>query len=170
MKLKYRILGVLVLVIVFGFSCQNVETQNEKTDKIEVSVIDQFDWIVGTWTIETNDYVMFEIWEKVDDDLLKAYSYVLVEGDTVFSEIVKIHKIDEEFYMTVEVPDQNEGGAVDFKLVENKDKKFVFENLEHDFPQRIVYESISDNKTFAYIEGESNGKYRREDFEFVRVE
>lgn len=160
MKLRFKILAILIISTILFVSCQN---------KQEDTVIDQLDWLVGTWTIETNDYVMYETWEKAEDNTLKAFSYVMVEGDTVFSEIVRIHQIEEDYYMTVEVPDQNEGDEVNFKLVENKDNKLVFENLEHDFPQRIVYENISDDETFAYIEGESDGEYRREDFEFVRV-
>jgi hypothetical protein len=42
-------------------------------------------------------------------------------------------------------------------MTENKDQKVVFENLEHDFPQRIIYSRSGDTLT-ARIEDESGEK------------
>ena len=44
----------------------------------------------------------------------------------------------------------------------------VFENLEHDFPQRVGYERNGDALT-AYIEGPMNGQTRRIEFPYRRV-
>lgn len=48
--------------------------------------------------------------------------------------------------------------------------RVVFQNLLHDFPQSITYESNQADSLHAWIEGVEQGKYRREDFRLVRVE
>ncbi|HAH52596.1 MAG TPA: hypothetical protein DCL80_15590 [Balneola sp.] len=44
-----------------------------------------------------------------------------------------------------------------FTMIENIDQKVVFENLDHDFPQRIIYSRSGDTLT-ARIEDESGEK------------
>jgi len=44
-----------------------------------------------------------------------------------------------------------------FTMKENKDQKVIFENLENDFPQRIIYSRSEDTLT-ARIEDESGEK------------
>jgi hypothetical protein len=46
----------------------------------------------------------------------------------------------------------------------NSDKKFVFENITHDFPQRIIYHFVDDKNLTARIEGEVDGKMESSDF------
>jgi len=45
----------------------------------------------------------------------------------------------------------------------------VFENLKHDFPQRIGYERTSVDRLEAWIEGPQNGQTRRLAFSYARV-
>ena len=57
-----------------------------------------------------------------------------------------------------------------FAIVEYSPKKITFENKEHDFPQRIIYEFHKCGKLTAAIEGNVNGKCKRTEFSFVLVE
>jgi len=50
------------------------------------------------------------------------------------------------------------------------DSTVVFENLEHDFPQRIGYRFSSPDSLFAWIEGELSGELQRIEFFFRRAE
>ena len=45
---------------------------------------------------------------------------------------------------------------------------YIFENKEHDFPQRIVYENQGKKEMLASIEGELNGKSRKSEFRYKR--
>jgi hypothetical protein len=45
----------------------------------------------------------------------------------------------------------------------------VFENPQHDFPQRISYTLKGDGKLTAAIAGSKNGKTRRVEFNYQRV-
>jgi hypothetical protein len=45
----------------------------------------------------------------------------------------------------------------------------VFENPEHDFPQRVGYRRDGTDLLQAWIEGQANGKTRRVDFSYQRA-
>jgi len=45
----------------------------------------------------------------------------------------------------------------------------VFENREHDFPQRVIYRRELDGSMHARIEGERDGRIRTIDFSKTRV-
>ena len=55
-----------------------------------------------------------------------------------------------------------------FRLVKSSAAEVVFENLAHDFPQRIIYKSQTDG-LFARIEGTQNGKLNGMDIPMKRV-
>ena len=55
-----------------------------------------------------------------------------------------------------------------FPLKELGEKRVVFENLKHDFPQRVMYWLGDDGRLFARVEGMMNGKAAAEDFVWAR--
>jgi len=58
---------------------------------------------------------------------------------------------------------------VAFRLVKSDDGKAVFENRQHDFPQRITYVRNADGSLTATIEGPGpDGDPRAIDFNFQR--
>ncbi|MGB5287747.1 MAG: DUF6265 family protein, partial [Ignavibacteriaceae bacterium] len=57
-----------------------------------------------------------------------------------------------------------------FALIEHSPKKIIFENKEHDFPQRISYEFHKGGKLTAAIEGNVNGGLKRKEFSFILAE
>ena len=50
------------------------------------------------------------------------------------------------------------------------DTSIVFENPEHDFPQRVGYRRDGADGLQAWIEGQANGKPRRVDFSYQRAQ
>ena len=58
---------------------------------------------------------------------------------------------------------------VSFKLIRQSETDAVFENLSHDFPQRIIYRKEASG-LFARIEGERRGKLQGHDFPLKRTE
>jgi hypothetical protein len=164
MKLNYNILCLITFVLVF-ISCQNSNVGNTVEDYNDVC---QFDWLIGRWEIINNDFEMYEIWTKINECNYNAESFVLAHGDTVFYEFVRLEQVRDEYFYCVSVFDQNNADEISFKMVSDSNNTFVFENLEHDFPQRIVYKNLDHNKIHVYIEGHVEGEYKREDFEFFR--
>ncbi len=100
------------------------------------SGLSDFDWILGKWQI--NESNSFEEWEKVDDDLYRGKGYQVRKNDTLITETINIVRRGKYLFFIPSVTDQNDGKPVEFKLLSKKKGKFVFENKEHDFPQRII--------------------------------
>jgi hypothetical protein len=49
------------------------------------------------------------------------------------------------------------------------DSMVVFENLQHDFPQRVGYQRTTPDTLSAWVEGADKGQNRRIDFPYRRV-
>jgi hypothetical protein len=92
---------------------------------------------------------------------MKGFSYSLKGGIMVVLEYLDISRNDNEILYTATVLDQNQGKSIHFKSTES-DSMFVFENLKHDFPKKIVYRKLSetgvgvevsdgDKKGFTYL-------------------
>jgi hypothetical protein len=56
-----------------------------------------------------------------------------------------------------------------FTLVSAGNNRFIFENKEHDFPQKIIYHFASSNLLNASIEGEIKGKMNKKEFRFNKL-
>lgn len=121
--------------------------------------LDNFDIFVGKWERDIKKGMTHEFWEKVDANIFKGKSLNIVGGDSTVLETVCIKKIDLETYYIVSVVGQNKEKPVQFKLVKSENNTFVFENLQHDFPQIIIYEFVSNEKLKAQIKGKINEKW-----------
>lgn len=158
LKMKKTLIFILA-ILVFLAAC-NVDRKNK-------SELEKFDWLLGSWSDITEERELYEIWTKVNDTLYSGRSFMLAYQDTVFNEKILIQSIGDEVFYIPAVSDQNEGKAIPFKLVLWLNGEFFFENLEHDFPQRIVYSNPKSDSLYAYIEGEENGQYYKSEF-FLR--
>ena len=83
--------------------------------------------------------IRLETWVQKDSNSLTGKGIKVVDTDTTLLESIEI-KVDQghTWYIPT-VPDQNNATAIPFKLVSAGDHHFVFENPQHDFPQRIIY-------------------------------
>jgi hypothetical protein len=59
--------------------------------------------------------------------------------------------------------------ATPFHLVETGDRRAVFANPEHDFPQRILYWLDAEGALHARIEGEEGGESRSSEWSWRRA-
>src|SRR5690554_3120783 len=100
----------------------------------------------GTWKIENKE--IYEHWDKLNDNALKGFSYTLEDGQMSISEYLDISVINNEIIYTAIVLNQNQGKGINFKLTKT-DSTFTFENLNHDFPKKIVYQKLSDSEFFV---------------------
>ena len=125
--------------------------------------------LCGDWRIQASGGVMYESWKNVSASEMQGRSYKLNGKDTITFETVKLAKLSEGIFYIPIVSNENDGKPVPFRLISSADKKYVFENKEHDFPQRIVYHLITKDSVHAWIEGTQNGKEGRADYYLSRV-
>ena len=127
-----------------------------------------FDWLVGTWENQTKEGTLTEAWEKLNDSTFKGQSYFVSGTDTSFSESISLVQRNGELLYIPAVRDQNDGLGISFRLITINEKDLVFENAEHDYPQRISYHHVSNDYLIAEISGNKGGELKSEQFPMRR--
>jgi len=157
MKKVFTIIGISILLV----SCNSKEINKTEIEKL--------DWLIGNWINFSKEKQLYEKWEKVNDSTLYGESYFLVNQDTIFFETITLEQKGSDLYYIPSVSNQNDMRPIPFKLISIENKKFIFENREHDFPQRIVYSNPQADSLYVYIEGTKDGEYRKTDFPFKKA-
>lgn len=131
----------ILLMIFFGIS----NTENANT----IIPIE----LIGTWKLESSESDTYEVWEENGAGEIEGYSFVVISNDTTVFERLEIKYIDNVMYYLANVPDQNNGETIKFRLTESNVDSFVFENPGHDFPRIINYIFINDDKIKVILKG-----------------
>ena len=124
--------------------------------------IEKLSWMTGTWNQTREGETVQESWLGPRGKMMAAVNLTSSPKRTSF-----------EFLRIVETPAglaylASPGGKapVEFKLKEMGDKRVVFENATHDFPQRVMYWIEPDGTMKARIEGTIQGKARGMEWRF----
>jgi hypothetical protein len=123
----------------------------------------------GTWQMKTSKGYTCESWKVAGNNQLNGIGFKVSGADTVIQEHVKLMKTTAGIFYIPTVTDQNKGKEVQFKLSSTANGAFVFSNPQHDFPQRVVYQFVSNDSLHAWIEGQYNGRLVKRDFYYKRV-
>ena len=160
---------IIISVLTLFFSCKNEVKKEAVSEEIKFGKILELGWLEGNWTNINDESQSFENWTQLNDSTLSAFSYVMVENDTVFVEVVNLQERFNGVFFTVKVPDQNDSEAVTFKLIPTEKGVYTFENKAHDFPKRISYSNPVNDSIHAWIDGVIEGESKRVDFLYKRV-
>lgn len=143
MKLIYIFLALFVAFI----------TLNSKAQTLDPT-LPELSWLAGYWTSSEDGDTIEELWTHGSGYMmLGLHRDVSANGRSSF-EFIRIMRTRDGI---VYVANPNGNSGTTFKMKENEDQKIIFENLDHDFPQRIIY-SRTGNKLIARIEDESGQK------------
>jgi hypothetical protein len=149
--------GVLVFVLLMFLALPLAAAENS---------LDGLAWISGTWEGTHGNVRQEEHWTNPAGGLILGLHRDLFEGGRSFFEFLRIEQRDDEIYY-IAMPRGR--SATEFRLIQLEDGHVVFENPEHDFPQRIVYSRKGDTLS-ARIEGEQDGETRSSGWEWKRVQ
>lgn len=156
-----RIYLCYLILFLIGFY-SNVKAQKDPSKT--------FSFVLGSWEMQTPKGKVVEQWRKNANAILEGKSYrINAKGDSVLTETLQIRNTGKDTFYCSTVVNQNEGNEVCFKLISAKGRIYVFENQEHDFPQKIVYQNLGKNELLAWIEGTLNGKSRKSEFRYKRM-
>lgn len=134
---------------------------NEKTSELS-----NLKWMLGNWESKTEEGTLYERWVKLNDSTYDGHAFAIsIDGDTTFSENAKVILRKGQIIYSVTV---NNEETTDFTLVDIEEQA-VFENINHDYPQRIIYKKMSSDSLFARIEGTVDGKEAYEDFRYGKA-
>ena len=162
---RFPAFALLLLLVLFQACSGKTEEQELAEEKLA-----QLNWLVGNWKGRVESDNIYEQWSKKTDNTLQGHGYIISgkslgqesqELDTLFSERMEIVARNGEITLAVRMAGQAE---TVFTATELTPGRAVFENPEHDFPNRIIYAQPTDGSLTATIEGKLNGKAARESF------
>ena len=128
--------------------------------------IRRLEWLKGCWETRNERRSIEERWMPP-----RAHSMLnvgrTVRGDSLFEyELVVLREHRDRFAYEAHPSGQP---AATFLSISASDSSVVFENPEHDFPQRVGYRRVGTDSLLAWIEGKADGRERRIEFRYVRV-
>jgi len=126
----------------------------------------QLSWLEGRWEGVSDGMSMEEQWTSVRGGALLGV-HRDVRGDRMVSfEFLRIQATPEgAFYFA----SPGSRPPVAFKLVEAGERRAVFENRQHDFPQRILYWLDAEGAMHARIEGPQAAKTVSEEWVWTKA-
>ena len=147
---------VFVCVVVVGLAIAGLADGGpahaaERTDLSDLA------WLVGAWQGRQGGTEMEEHWIAPKGGLMLGLHRDLFSSGSTFFEYLRIESRDDGVFY-VASPRGRAGTA--FRLIANADRRVVFANPEHDYPQRILYWIDGDGALHARIEGTQNGENR----------
>jgi len=117
--------------------------------------------LVGEWTTPFKKGELVEIWQKQYNKKLTGETFYISGNEKESQEKIDLVLTDGKIYYSSKVNGENDGEPIPFTLVGFDKNIFIFENKEHDFPQRITYELRSSTEFIASIEGDTNDGFKK---------
>ncbi len=151
---------ILLLIMMIGIATA-INAQGTK------QAVDSLSWISGCWEMSSNGRVTTERWGKATDNLMLGTSQTVKGSKSVAFEYLRIMNNGQGFIYVAKPSNAKE--ETSFSMLSTGEKEIVFENLKHDFPQRIIYKQTKPNALAARIEGSMNGEMKGIDFPMVKV-
>lgn len=116
--------------------------------------LNELEFSIGTWKVENKEN--YEVWNKLSPVEFSGEVYKLIDNSKNISETLTLKIVENKIVYQATVPSQNDGKTIDFNLNTLIKITFSFENLQHDFPKKIQYKKIDQNKIFIQVLGEDD--------------
>ncbi|WP_185821922.1 DUF6265 family protein [Xanthomonas sp. GW] len=121
----------------------------------------------GCWKSDTAEPGSGEHWLPLAGGTLLGVSRTVKQGKTVEFEFMQIRAVESGQLAFIAMPSGQK--TVVFPLLRLGETEVVFENPQHDFPQRVIYQLEGETKLRARIEGMRKGALRVIEFPMNRV-
>jgi hypothetical protein len=128
--------------------------------------VTQVGWLAGCWELGSGGRVVEEQWTRPRGGLMLGVGRT-VRGDSLVEyEQVRIFERGGRLVYGASPSGQT---PAEFESTQVSDSAVTFENLGHDFPQRVMYRRPAPDSLIGRVEGMSRGKLRGVDFPYARV-
>ncbi|MBC7916919.1 MAG: hypothetical protein H7Y28_03820, partial [Rhodoferax sp.] len=108
-------------------------------------------WLTGCWAEEGAEAGTIEQWMAPAGGTMLGMGRTVKNGKTATFEFMRLRANEEGKLVFIALPRGQ--GETTFTLISHIDQRAVFENLGHDFPQRVIYQKLANDKLAARIEG-----------------
>lgn len=123
-----------------------------------IASLEQLGWMAGHWTGNAEGVESEEHWTSPAGGIMVGMHRDAAPGKRAFFEFLRIEqRADDVVYVAM----PRGRSETEFPLKELSRQRVVFENLRHDFPQRIIYWRESE-MLCARVEGKTSGGERSE--------
>ena len=122
-------------------------------------------WLQGCWVMVAGERTVEEQWMGPRGGVMLGAGRTVQAGRLVEHEFIVIREEGERLVYEARPSGQP---MATFPARELTPRSVVFENLQHDFPQRVGY-AREDGGLLAWIEGLRNGQMRRTEFRSTRA-
>jgi hypothetical protein len=123
-------------------------------------------WMEGRWVGSTDGIDMEEHWTSPAGGALIGMHKDVKAGRMTSFEFVRIESTPQQGLVYLASP--RAAPVTPFALVELGDKRAVFENKAHDFPQRILYWLDGAGALHARVEGTVKGSLETEEWTWTK--
>lgn len=143
----------LLLAITFATYCFPSIAQHN------LAIFNDLGKLQGTWTMKKASGIITEQWKQKNKNEWVGKSWIIKGNDSSLSETLVISYHNGIINYTSTVAGQNDGKAVSFSLTKVENNTYIFENPQHDFPKRIIYQFVNNDELIAFIDdGMANTK------------
>ena len=122
-------------------------------------------WMSGLWTGTEGRLTAEEFWSPSTGTLMTSVHRDIKDGRTISFEFLRIEQRNDSLTY-IALPRAKDETRFPLKSLEGK--KVVFENLAHDYPQRILYWLDDKGAMHARTEGTIKGKLESEEWTWER--
>ena len=131
------------------------------------STITSLTWLVGQWSSKNNKLKVNESWQQISAKTLEGsgYTYSFEKNTRVSSETLRLVEMSGEVFYLAKVASNDL--PVAFKLTSCTANTAVFENSQHDFPQKISYQLNKASNLSVYVSDKAGKGFS---IEFIRVD
>jgi quercetin dioxygenase-like cupin family protein len=124
-------------------------------------------WLTGCWRAESADSGSGEQWLPPAGGAMLGVERTIEKGKLVSYGFMRIEaNADGKLVFTASPSGQEQTSFTQVKLSRDA---ITFENLQHDFPQRVMYRLVSSERLAARIEGINDGVEQAIDFPMQRI-
>jgi hypothetical protein len=131
------------------------------------AVLQSLAWLAGCWQSDDGEPGSGEQWMPPAAGTMLGVGRTVAGGATRSFEFMRIHTLADGRLAFTAYPSGQSPGT--FPLLRASVDEVVFENLQHDFPQRVIYRLDAPGRLAARIEGVSEGKPLTVPFNMSRV-
>lgn len=153
-----RIGPQFLLVLAAFFICNASASEPE---------IAKLSWLSGCWASTRAERGSGEHWTILAGETMLGTSRTVKNGKTLEFEFMELRYLSDGKLAFIAHPSDQRTTV--FPVLRITDSDVVFENPQHDFPQRVAYARDGDLKLSARVEGCRNGELRVIEFPMSRV-
>lgn len=134
----------------------------------QAASVSDLGWLAGCWASVGAEAGSGEQWMPPAGGTLLGTSRTVRNGRTVAHEFMQIREIEPGKIAFIANPSGQ--SETTFPLAKAGEREVVFENPQHDFPQRVIYKLDGEGVLRASIEGLSKGQVKTIEFPMKKVD